>query len=182
MREAIQEVQERTEVPQKGKARLIPWGCLIDNVALIKLVEDSGANIVIDDTAIGTRPFWWDVELTSDPLDVLATHYLDKILYPRTFRETGKTYKEDLESRFGYLKEMAKQWNVDGAVLSIMRNCDAHGYELPAIEDYFQRMEIPVLAIEHDYTTGALEPLRTRFQAFMEMVISSELSPISRHC
>jgi bcr-type benzoyl-CoA reductase subunit C len=168
--EVIAEVKARGKGPEKKKGRILIWGSLIDNIALTKLIEDSGLNIVIDDTAIGTRSFWVDVDETEDPFEGLAVRYLDKVVCPRTFRDTGATRQEDLDNRFGYLKEMVKGWHVNGVYFNIIRNCDIHGYEIPELRDYFESMGLPVLVVEQDYTTTALAPLRTRFQAFAESI------------
>lgn len=170
LEEVIEEIKTRKDIPEKKIGRLLVWGSLIDNVALTDLIESSGLNIVVEDTAIGTRPFWHDVEVTEDPLNGLAKHYLEEVLCPRTFRDTGPSYKEDLENRFGYLKDFAKYWKVNGAYLNLIRNCDIHGYEAPAVKDYLESLGLPVLTIEQDYSTAALEPLRTRFQAFKETI------------
>ncbi|MCP4231001.1 MAG: 2-hydroxyacyl-CoA dehydratase, partial [bacterium] len=169
LKEVIQEVKERPNVNEK-KSRLLIWGSLIDNTAFTDLIESSGLNIVIEDTAIGTRPFWHDIEETPDPLYGVAEHYLKEVLCPRTFRDTGPSYKEDSEMRFNYLKEFANHWKVDGVFANIIRNCDVHGYEVPIVKDYFEGLGLPVLAIEQDYSTAALETLRTRFQAFAETI------------
>lgn len=169
LKQVIKEISTRKN-PHQKKSRLLIWGSLIDHTAFTKLIESAGFNIVIEDTAIGTRPFWHDIENTQDPLDGVAEHYLKEVLCPRTFRETGASYKKDSDTRFTYLKEFAKHWKVDGVFANIIRNCDVHGYELPVIQDYLQTLDLPVLAIEQDYSTAALETLRTRFQAFAETI------------
>jgi benzoyl-CoA reductase subunit C len=170
LKEVIAEVSARKDVVEKKASRLLIWGSLIDNTAFTELIESTGFNIVIEDTALGIRPFWHDIEETEDPLDGLASHYLEEVKCPRTFVQTGPSYKEDLENRFSYLKEFAKHWKVNGVFGNIIRNCDPHGYEIPAIRDYLEGLELPVLIIEQDYSTAALEPLRTRFQAFAETI------------
>jgi benzoyl-CoA reductase subunit C len=169
LKEVIEEVKTRPNV-QKKKTRLLIWGSLIDNSAFYQLIESAGLNIVIEDTAIGTRPFWHDIEKTEDPLFGIAEHYLKEVLCPRTFRDSGPNYKEDSNMRFGYLKEFAKYWKVDGVFANIIRNCDIHGYEVPVVKDYLESIGLPVLAIEQDYSTASLETLRTRFQAFAETI------------
>lgn len=170
LEEVVQEVKERKDVPQRLVGRILIWGSLIDNTALTELIENSGMNIVMDDTGIGSRPFMHDVKVNGEPVYNLAKHYLVDTLCPRTFRETGATYKDDLEDRFGYLKEFVKEWNVNGAYLNIIRNCDPHGYEVPAIKDYLEGLGLPVLVLEEDYSTASLEPLRTRFEALKETI------------
>jgi benzoyl-CoA reductase subunit C len=170
LEEVIAEVKGRAKGPEKKKGRILIWGSLIDDTSITKLIEESGLNIVIDDTAIGTRSFWVDVDETDDPYEGLAVRYLDKVVCPRTFRDTKSTRMEDLEHRFGYLKEMVKGWGVNGVYFNIIRNCDPHGYEIPEVRAYFEQMGLPVLVIEQDYATTALAPLRTRFQAFAESI------------
>jgi benzoyl-CoA reductase/2-hydroxyglutaryl-CoA dehydratase subunit BcrC/BadD/HgdB len=108
--------------------------------------------------------------MTSDPLDGLAKRYLNDLKCPRTFRETTSSFEEDQEVRFGYIKDYAKEWNVNGVILQSMKYCDTHGYEVPAIKAYFDRLGIPSLYLEHEYTMVALAPLKTRVEAFIEMI------------
>ena len=169
LKEVINEVKTRQN-PHQSKRRLLIWGSLIDHSAFTDLIESSGFNIVIEDTAIGTRPFWHDIDVTPDALDGIADHYLNEVLCPRTFRETGPSYMADAQERFNYLREFAKYWKVDGVFANIVRNCDIHGYEVPVIKDYLNSLGLPVLVIEQDYSTAALESLRTRFEAFAESI------------
>lgn len=170
LEQVLEEVMNRPVTAQK-KPRLLIVGCLIDNISLTKLVEESGFNIVMDDTAIGGRTFGHDVDLTGDPLQGLANRYLEKVVCPQTFRDTAKNRAEDLENRFGYLRKFIKDWRVDSVYLNIIKSCDPHGYELPELRYYLEEMvKVPVLIIEQDYSTASLAPLRTRFQAFVESI------------
>lgn len=168
--EVLDDVMNRPVSESQSKGRILVWGCLIDNTAITKLIENSGLAVVMDDTAIGSRTFGHRVELTEDPLDGLAERYLDKIVCPRTFRETGKTRAEDLEKRFSYLKRFIHEWRVDGVYMNLIRNCDIHGYEIPELRSYIEDLGLPVLGIEQDYSIAALAPMRTRFQAFAESI------------
>ncbi|MDA8333576.1 MAG: 2-hydroxyacyl-CoA dehydratase family protein [Peptococcaceae bacterium] len=166
--DVIAEVKARRPGPAPKKSRLLVSGCLIDNIAITGLIEECGLRVVMDDTAIGSRTFGHDVEPTPDPLKGLADRYLAKIVCPRTFRETGKSRAEDLEQRYAYLKSFIQDWKVDGVYLNLIRNCDIHGYEIPELKHYLEGLGVPVLAVEQDYSTAGLAPLRTRFQAFAE--------------
>jgi len=175
LRQVISEVKERKDGPEKKPARLLVWGSIIDDVALIEMIENAGAEVVMDDTCVGSRAYFDDVELTDDPLEGLAYRYLVEIKCPRTFREAvyGETKKEhmaDLESRFGYLKDYAKEWNVKGVILQSLRYCDIHGYEVPGLKDYLDHIGLPNIYLEWDYSKAALAPLRTRVEAFLEVI------------
>jgi benzoyl-CoA reductase subunit C len=174
-REVIDEIRERKEGPPKKSARLLVWGSIIHETPLIEMIESLDANVVMDDTCVGSRAYFKDVEMTEDPLDGLAYHYLVELKCPRTFRETvvGETTKDyyaDLENRFGYLLQYARDWNVDGVIMQSVRYCDSHGYEVPGLKDYLTRAGFPSLYLEHDNTEGALAQLRTRVQGFLEVI------------
>lgn len=175
LRQVISEVKQRKNAPEGKLARLLLWGSIIDDVALIEMIESAGARVVVDDTCVGSRAYWEDVKLTDDPLDGLAHHYLVELKCPRTFveavhGETKKDYIADLESRFSYLKDFAKGWNVNGVILQSVKYCDTHGFEVPGVKDYFNSLGLPNIYLEHDYSEGSLAPLRTRIQAFLEMI------------
>ena len=174
LKQVKSEVKERENKIQK-KPRLLVWGSILDNVALTEMIEEVGANVVMDDTCVGSRAYFADVELTDDPLDGLAYRYLVEIKCPRTFRESvyGETKKEhlaDLESRFGYLRDYAGDWNVKGVILQSLRYCDIHGYEVPGLKDYLDHLDLPNIYLEWDYSNAALAPLRTRVAAFLEVI------------
>ena len=172
--EVISEVKARRDRVAKS-TRVMIWGSIIDDVAFIKMVEDLGADVVMDDMCVGSRFFFPDVEVTDDPLDGLARRYLLDLKCPRTFIESGiekgvKDYPEDLEKRFGYIGNYVKDWNVQGVILYGLRFCDIHAYEVVPLRDYLTAKNVPSIYIEHDYTAGSLAPLTTRIQAFLETV------------
>lgn len=174
LREVISEVKGRKDGPQK-KTRLLLWGSIVDDTALVELIEGLDTNLVMDDTCVGSRAYFPDVKLTDDPLDGLAYRYLVDIKCPRTFREAEfgeikKDYMRDLEVRFSYLRDYAKQWQVKGVILHALRFCDIHGYEVPGLKDYLDKVGLPNTYLEPDYTEAALAPLRTRVQAFLEVI------------
>jgi bzd-type benzoyl-CoA reductase N subunit len=175
LREVISEVKERKNGPKKQPLRLLIWGSIIDDIPFIEMIESVGGNVVMDDTCVGSRAYFPDVELTDDPLDGLSYRYLAELKCPRTFREAvpgelKKDYMTDLEGRFGYLKNYADEWSVNGVILQSVRYCDIHGYEVPGLRDYLDNVGLPSIYLEHVYDEASLAPLRTRVQAFLEVI------------
>lgn len=157
--------------PQKKAARVLVYGSEIDDVAFIKLVEECGANVVMDDICTGTRYFWHDVELTDDPLESLTKRYVEKIPCPRTYRDPPPGgHRAELENRFGYLKQYAQDFNVNAFIFYIIRFCDTHELDVPDVRDYLQEAGYPVLHLEDDYSVTTIGQLKTRIQAFLEMI------------
>ncbi len=173
--EVLDEIRERKNGPAKKASRLLIWGPVINETPLIEMIESLDANIVMDDTCIGSRAYFGNLKLTDDPLDGVASYYLKEIKCPRTVLELSNTEKRkdhdaDLENRFGYLGKYAREWNVQGVILQSVRYCDSHGYEVPAVREYLERAGFPSIYLEHNNTEGALSPLRTRVQGFLEVI------------
>jgi len=120
--EVFKKLTQRNKAPHTKAPRILIDGACVDNIDFIKLIEDSGANVVADSLCIGTRDYWPHTEVEGDPMKALAHRYLDKINCPRTYREkVGETYQEDLESRFGDIGSLSKEFNVDGVILYIYK-------------------------------------------------------------
>lgn len=168
----IGEIKERPRPEANGGPRIFLWGNEIDDTAFIKLIEDSGASVVMDDLCTGSRFFWEDVPETEDPLDGLVNRYLG-IHCPRSYISQKESRKADLENRFGYIGNFIREWKADGAVFYIVRYCDTCELEGPDLREYLDTMKVPVLMIEDDYSTSTIGQLRTRVQAFLEMISSS---------
>jgi benzoyl-CoA reductase subunit C len=174
LQEVIDEVKARRDAPAKKSSRLMIWGSILDNSLLVDMIEDLDASVVMDDTCVGSRPYFNDVKLTADPLDGLADHYLNHIRCPRTFladyNAPRKDYRADLKRRYGYLDDYAREWRVNGVILEALKYCDTHGYEVPSLKDYFTEIGLPSIYLEHDYTPGTMSPLKTRVQGFLEII------------
>jgi benzoyl-CoA reductase/2-hydroxyglutaryl-CoA dehydratase subunit BcrC/BadD/HgdB len=166
----IQEVKERNNGPAKKSARIIVIGAEVDDTALMEIIEESDANVVIDDLCIGTKIYWPDVEVTDNPISSLAERYLLGIMCPRTYREQKGTYQEYLEERFGHIGRFIRDFKVDGAILYIYQYCDPYGFEVPATKSYIESQGIPVLYLEDEYSMSSIGRLKTRIQAFLELM------------
>ncbi|OPY59266.1 MAG: Benzoyl-CoA reductase subunit C [Syntrophorhabdaceae bacterium PtaU1.Bin034] len=163
------EVKGRT-VSNGKAARIMLIGDQIDDVAMIDAIEGTGARLVMDDLSIGSKMYWQDVDVTSDPIQGIAERYLRKLKIPTTFVDTGKGYQENLEARFGHMKQYIKEFNVNGVILFVYKYCDPYGFEVPAIKSFIESGGTPVLYLEDEYSTSTLARVKTRIEAFLEMI------------
>jgi benzoyl-CoA reductase subunit C len=172
--ETISEVKRRTARPEKKSARLLIWSSTLDDTDVMQVFE-AKANVVMNESCGGIRAYRGEVKLTADPLEGLADYYLNEITCARTFRQAAlgeirKDYARDLQSRFGYLKGTIRDWKINGVVLLLVRYCDPFAFEMPSLKDYLNSIGVPNTYIEYDYTIGALAPMRTRAEAFIETI------------
>jgi bzd-type benzoyl-CoA reductase N subunit len=168
----IAEVKKRPAPKADGLPRIFIWGNEIDDIAFIRLVEESGAHVVMDDLCTGSRFFWDEVPETADPLDGITTRYIN-IHCPRSNVPQTGGREEDLENRYGYIRNFISDWQVNGVIFYIVRYCDTCELEGPDLREYLNSLKLPVLMIEDDYSTSTIGQLRTRIQAFLEMITTS---------
>jgi benzoyl-CoA reductase/2-hydroxyglutaryl-CoA dehydratase subunit BcrC/BadD/HgdB len=168
--EVIGEVEKRAGGSAEKSARIMIVGDQIDDTALVEIVENAGAQMVMDDISIGSKIYWPDVELTQNPIDGIAERYLSKMKLPTTFRDTGGTYQDNLEARFGHFRQFIRDFKVDGAIIYTYKYCDPYGFEVPAMKTYIESLGTPVLYLEGEYSMGSVAGLKTRVQAFIEMI------------
>jgi len=168
----IDEVRGRGQEARASRRapRIIVVGDQIDDTAMIEIVENAGAWVTMDDTSMGSKIYWTDVDETKDPLEGIAERYLKKIPLPTTFVGAGKPYEESLEDRFGHVREYVRDFGVNGAILFIYKYCDPYGFEVPALKGYIEALGVPVLYLEDEYSASTLGRLKTRIEAFLEMI------------
>jgi len=166
----IEEITNRENTPVKQLHRIMVVGAEVDDTSFIDVIEDCGASVVIDDLCPGAREYLPMVDVTTDPVAGIAERYLRKIKCGRTYREVRRTYDESLDDRFGHIPRAVEEYTVDGVILYIYMYCDPYGFEVPAMKDYIESKGIPVLYIEDQYSQSTISRLRTRVQAFLEMI------------
>jgi len=158
--EFLSDVKQRSALP-KGGVRLLVAGSVMDNTELVRLSESVGGNVVADDWCTGSRYFWNLVDLNGDPLKAIARRYLDKV--PSSFM-----YQH--EQRFRHVAELTKRFNVDAAIIFVIKYCDTHMFDAPLLRDELKTMGLPVLYLEWEHSMSGLAGLKTRIEAFLEMV------------
>jgi benzoyl-CoA reductase/2-hydroxyglutaryl-CoA dehydratase subunit BcrC/BadD/HgdB len=166
----IEEIRNKEITPPKQLHRIMVVGAELDDTAFIDIIEDSSASVVVDDLCPGAREYFPMADDTADPIDGIAERYLRKIRCGRTYREVKGTYDESLDDRFGHIIRSVDEYRVDGVILYIYMYCDPYGFEVPAMKDYIESKGIPVLYIEDQYSQSTISRLRTRVQAFLEMI------------
>jgi len=165
----IREVSKRGTTGNGKRTRIMLIGDQIDDVALAEIIEGAGAWLVMDDISIGAKMHWADADANAEPVYAIAERILRKLKLP-TLAESGVTYDEGIEARFGHLKRHIEEFGVDAAILFIYKYCDPYGFDVPAIKSYIESTGTPVLYIEDEYSTSSLGRTKTRIEAFLEIV------------
>jgi benzoyl-CoA reductase subunit C len=172
IKEVTREVRQRTRVGRGDSCRLMLMADQIDDVAVAQIIEGTGAWLVMDDMSIGSKIYWPDADPGGDPLQALAERYLRGLKLP-TLVESGKTYHESVETRFGHVRRFIDEFQVDGVILVVYKHCDPYGFEVPTVKSFVESTGTPFLYLEDEYSTATLPRMKTRIEAFLEMIASN---------
>jgi benzoyl-CoA reductase/2-hydroxyglutaryl-CoA dehydratase subunit BcrC/BadD/HgdB len=159
--EALLGALEGRAADPEHRKRLFLYGSELDDPEWVKVIEEQGGLVVADGLCFGARMFWdlVDESISMEPSEALARRYYERWSCPRVM---------DPDGRQDRLKEIVRQWRVDGIVGERMVFCQLWGAER-VITDIEARQEgIPTLWLEREYMRGGLGQMRTRVQAFLE--------------
>jgi len=161
LRILLDEIPRRKDPPKKG-VRILVSGSIMSDSAPIKLIESVGGSVVADDLCTGSRYFWNTIEENGEPMRAIAEGYLRKVPCP---------FMSSYEERFKHVKEMAKRFDAKGVVIFISKFCDVHSFEAPLLaEELRENGGLPVSCLEWDHTLTGVAQLKTRIEAFIEML------------
>ena len=158
-------MKAKSRVTQRGsrsKARVLISGNVVDRSELFHLIEAAGADVAAADLCTALRYFDHPVEENSDdPYLALAQRYLGKLCCARM---TG------LAEHLAEVKELVKAYSANGVVYTSVKFCDQHLTDAPYLIEKLKDSGMPVLFLENDYAWGNISQLKTRVEAFVEML------------
>ena len=167
LQELIKEVEEKTSEPQENKAieaRVFLSGSLIPpgDTKLIDIIEQLGGRIVGDDLWSGLN-FFLNLEIKEPTPFGVADAYLDRIPH------ASLPYLDlPTDGRLANLKHQIQQFNADGVIYHTLRYCDAFTFKAGETKDVLKN--VPFLEIHTEYSGSDFEAIRTRVEAFVEMI------------
>jgi len=165
LEELLQKLPSRS-LDEPGE-RLMILGSEDDDTEFIAMVEDLGARIVIDEHCTGTRYFYEEVNTNGDALASIAERYVKRIACP------SKDWPK--RTRLNHIVKLAKEYDVQGAIVMQMKFCDPHELDTPAIKEALENdVGIPTIFLEFDVTVP-IGQFKTRVEAFLEIIREEDL-------
>ena len=170
LRETLEELRTREPDPKPWyRARVMLVGSELDDPAITKLLEMTGAMVVADRYCFGSLPGREQIEIApgQDALDAIARHYMTINECPRPMGTEATVGRRE------YMYNLAQAYGAEGVILENMKFCEYWGYERAIAGKWLSEGHklpgsIPTCQIETDYTNASSGQLRTRFQAFVE--------------
>jgi hypothetical protein len=123
--------------------------------------EESGAVVVAAENCTGVKSFDLLVDETGDPIEAIARRYLRipcSVMTPNT-------------GRLALLDRLAREFRPHAVIDLTWHCCHTYKVESPIVEEHMMQSHgLPLLHIETDYSESDTEQLRTRVEAFLEIL------------
>jgi len=148
----------------KGAKRIIVTGVPtgIGSEKVIKIIEDCGAAVVYLDNCSGMKSYETLVETDKPALEAIAEKYLN---IPCSCMSPNPT-------RMQRMVELIDEYSADGVVDITWIGCHTYNVESRVLKSFLKaNKDVPFLQIETDYSQGDSEQIKSRVQAFLEMML-----------
>jgi len=159
------ELMEKQQVTKVDAPRLLLLGpnMAYGDYNVLELVKAAGGEIVIEELCEGIRYYWQDIENKGDLFQSLAKGYLQDRLPCAFMRDSAKT-------RLDFALKLVTDFNVSGVIWYELLNCETYDSESYFFAQKMGERNIPMLILESSYGTADTGPLKTRIEAFIEIV------------
>lgn len=77
---------------------------------------------------------------------------------------------DQMEDRLYNIEERLRFTGAEGIIYHVLRGCTPYDYEFHAVEELADRLGIPILRVETDFSTEDVEQVRIRLEAFCEII------------
>lgn len=141
-----------------------------DNWKLPTLIEEGNPQgvMVADELCSSERilydPVGVDEWSMDDMLNAIGERYLMASTCPCF------TSKDGNEDRVNWLLNKVKEWKVQGVIYYVTKGCMLYSMEYTRIKKALDKANVPVYYLDTDYTREDVGQLRTRVEAFLEML------------
>ena len=161
--------KSKQSVAFDGEKILITGAPIIfPNFKILDIIEELGALVVVDELCSGTQRLWDYVEpdewTMAGMMEGLATKYLLPTTCPCFTTSYDRTDK---------ILNMLNEFKVDGVIYHDLRLCQLFDMERNIISKVSKDKNVPVLTIHTEYSQEDTGQIKTRVEAFLEMIRSN---------
>ncbi len=148
-------------VAKPKKPNILLIGNFINEDRLWKLFSELDLTLSYQDTCSANRYFEGLVENGNKPLGSIAKRYLYKSACMRI---------ANLGNKITEIKENIKKYKIDGIIYISLKFCDNTLYFYPLLKEELKDIGKPSLYLEIEYNNFSEGQVKTRIQAFLEMI------------
>jgi bcr-type benzoyl-CoA reductase subunit C len=146
---------------KKDGCPVLITGSLIENLAVLNIIEASGGRVVADDLCNGFRQMFPPQGKGETPMDRLIDRYMNRFPCPARSR---------VENRVNRILELTQTSGARGVIFVLQKFCTPHLADYPTLSEELKKNGIPSILIEMDETWQMEAQLKTRLESFFEMM------------
>ena len=165
--ELCDELDERIKTMKpNGRKRIMITGTpmSVPNWKIHHIIEGLNAEIVAEETCTGTRYFEKEVFDEGDTIDDLVRNIAERYMNINCACFTPNN------DRIDDIIKYAEEYNADGVIYCNLSFCHTYAIEYGKVEKALKENNIPLINIETDYSEEDVGQIRTRVEAFLEMI------------
>jgi benzoyl-CoA reductase/2-hydroxyglutaryl-CoA dehydratase subunit BcrC/BadD/HgdB len=151
---------EDITIPGTGIPVLVS-GSLVEQMWVFDLLEAAGGYVVADDLCSGYR--------FCEPADGEGNDPMERLI-DRNIHHFPCPARSNIEDRLPRIVDRVERSDARGVIFLLQKFCTPHLADYPAISLELRNRDIPVLLVEMDESGNIEGQLKTRFEAFFEMV------------
>ena len=164
----------------KPRLMLIGPNVAIGDYGIYEMIESAGADIVIEDVFEGLRDCRYDAATnggadSADPADrpdpAGPADPLDALTRARLVGRVPAAFmRSSTGPRFEYISQLIRDFRVQGVIWYELLCCEFYDQDAFFFENRLRELGIPMLTIESNYGDVRSGAVRTRLEAFLEVV------------
>ena len=145
------------------RKRIILSGGVCNQPDIYTIIEEAGGAVVGDDLCTGSRSFSGLIDETARSRR--GDRRSDTWSGSSVRRSTGGSTE-----RADHLVRLVREKRAQGVIFFLLKFCDPHAFDYPYLKEALDKAGIPSMLIEVEDRLPADGQLRTRFEAFIEMI------------
>lgn len=167
LNELCDELDEKVKnAANNGKKRILITGTpmALPNWKLHSIIESLNAQVVVEETCTGTRYFENEVSIEGDTIEALINNLANRYLDINCACFTPNN------GRIDDIIKYVDEYHVDGVIDGNLSFCHTYAVEHKTVNEALKSKNISVMHIETDYSTEDSGQIKTRVEAFLEML------------
>lgn len=166
LRELDEIMKESPSHVEDERPRIMLSGTIIapGDTKLIDIIEKLGGRVVADDLCSGLRPLT-HVNVKEHSIGGIADAYMDRV----PCGSLPYLLSLDTDRRLDNMAELINAYKVEGIIYHTLRYCDPFTFKAVETKNFFKD-KAAFLEIHTEYAPVDVEAVRTRVEAFLELI------------
>jgi bcr-type benzoyl-CoA reductase subunit C len=160
--ELVSALIEKLEATDTQAPKVIVGGSVCQTNDFIAAIEAAGCAVVDDDLCMGSRSYSLPAIEGTNPMDLLTRAYMERMPCPAMHKATFDPAAAMLER--------VREAQAEGVVFLITKFCDPYCFDYAHVNSVLEAAGVPTLMIEVEQNLPVSEQMRTRMEAFVEIL------------